>query len=207
MDKKEHIIQKATELFSEWGFDNTSIREISQKANVNVAMVNYYFGSKIKLFESIIEYKSIYLKTKLEELLANTSLNEMDKINVIIEEYTTKILSNPHFHRVMHQELLLNTRPEMIAIIKKLFAKNFQIIKGILEDGMKKDIFRRVDPALIISTLFGTINHFMQNTILFDLEDAGATDFQNDETLSKRVVNHLQQLMQAYLLKDNKTKE
>ncbi|MEO5996479.1 MAG: TetR/AcrR family transcriptional regulator [Chitinophagaceae bacterium] len=207
MDKKEHIIQKAIELFSEWGFDNTTIREISQKANVNVAMINYYFGSKIKLFESIIEYKSTYLKTKLEELQANVSLNEMDKINVIIEEYTTKILSNPRFHKVMHQELLLKTRPDLIAIIKKLFDNNYKIIKRILEDGIEKNIFRTVDPSLTISTMFGTINHFMQNSILFDLEDAGVTDFQNDEMLRKRLVNHLQQLMKAHLLKDNKTKE
>src|ERR1700712_442062 len=151
MDKREHIIQKAIELFSEGGFDNTSIRDISQKACVNVAMVNYYFGSKKELFKAIIEFKSTYLKTRLEELLTDTSLNEMEKINVIIDEYATRILSHPHFHRVMHQELLLNTRPEMNEIIRELFTKNFQIIKKIIEEGMKKNLFQKVDADLTIS--------------------------------------------------------
>lgn len=200
MDKREHIIQKAIELFSEFGFDNTTIREISTAAKVNVAMVNYYFGSKMKLFEAIVEYKSTFLKARLEELQANTSLNEMEKIMVIIEEYATRILSNPHFHRVMHQELLLNTRPAMNAIIKKLFTKNFQIIKRILEDGMQKNLFRTIDTDLTISTLFGTINHFMQNVIYPGVQE-GENDSQNIIGLRERLISHLQDIMKAHLLK------
>ena len=204
MDKREHIIQQAIELFSEYGFDNTSIREISNRAQVNVAMVNYYFGSKLKLFEAIMEYKSNYLKTRLEELQANADLNEMEKIKVIIDEYATRILSNPHFHRVMHQELLLKTRPDNIAIIKKLFTRNFQIITNILEEGIRKNIFRDVDPQLTIATLFGTINHFMQNADAFgkqETEEKEKTAGQK-EVLRTRLINHLHELMEAHLLKD-----
>ncbi|MEP6684170.1 MAG: TetR family transcriptional regulator, partial [Parafilimonas sp.] len=53
-DKKQHIIETTLHLFAEKGFEGTSIREIAEKASVNVAMVNYYFGSKEKLFEKII---------------------------------------------------------------------------------------------------------------------------------------------------------
>ena len=47
-DKKEHIINHAVELFAEKGFEGTSIRDLAARAEVNVAMVNYYFGSKEK---------------------------------------------------------------------------------------------------------------------------------------------------------------
>lgn len=203
MDKREHIIQKTIELFSENGFDNTSIREISNRAQVNVAMVNYYFGSKLKLFEAIMEYKSNYLKTRLEELQANTDLDEMEKIKVIIDEYATRILSNPHFHRVMHQELLLKTRPDNIAIIKKLFAKNYQIIRNILEEGIRKKIFRDVDSQLTISTLFGTINHYMQNAEVLGIQEGEKKEETtgHNEILRARLIDHLHSLMQAHLLK------
>ena len=204
MDKKEHIILKAIELFAEGGFDNTSIRDISQKASVNVAMVNYYFGSKNKLFEAIIEYKSSYLKTRLEELLTDTTMNEMQKINVIIDEYASRILANPHFHRVLHQELLLNTRPEVNELIRKLFTNSFQIIKKILEEGMNKQLFRQIDPDLTISSLFGTINHYMQTSNLNrGKEEKGNT--QQNELFRNRLVSHLQQMMEAHLLMDNNT--
>ena len=57
-DKREQIIETTLQLFAEKGFEGTSIRDIAEKASVNVAMVNYYFGSKEKLFEKIIEHKA-----------------------------------------------------------------------------------------------------------------------------------------------------
>ena len=61
MDKREKIIQSATELFIKQGFEGTSVREIATDADVNVALINYYFGSKEKLFESVVEYRLLSL--------------------------------------------------------------------------------------------------------------------------------------------------
>ena len=79
MDKKTHIMHHALELFAGNGFDGTSIRDIATRAEVNVAMVNYYFGSKDKLFESAVTYKAGNIKGILEELAGNTQLSEMEK--------------------------------------------------------------------------------------------------------------------------------
>ena len=62
MAKKETIIESALQLFSTKGFEGTSVREIAADAGVNVAMINYYFGSKEKLFESVVEYRASFLK-------------------------------------------------------------------------------------------------------------------------------------------------
>ena len=40
------ILQTAAELFAEQGYKATSVRKICEAAQVNVAMVNYYFHSK-----------------------------------------------------------------------------------------------------------------------------------------------------------------
>ena len=53
MEKKEtaksRIIEASRALFSEVGFESTSVREIAKKASVNLASINYYFKSKKKL--------------------------------------------------------------------------------------------------------------------------------------------------------------
>ena len=74
IDKKTHIIDAAVELFAEKGFEGTSIRDIATKANVNLAMINYYFGSKEKLFECMVEQKAAYTKDILEEIVNNEKL-------------------------------------------------------------------------------------------------------------------------------------
>ena len=58
ISKKDQIIDKAIKLFGEKGFDNTTIRELCQEAGINIAMINYYFGSKEKLFEAMVERKT-----------------------------------------------------------------------------------------------------------------------------------------------------
>ena len=47
-EKQLEILQVAEQLFAEEGFDGTSVRDIAKKANVNIAMISYYFGSKEK---------------------------------------------------------------------------------------------------------------------------------------------------------------
>ncbi len=67
-DKKEHILTVAEQLFGDKGFDGTSVRDIAHGADVNLAMISYYFGSKEKLLEALIEYRVGSSYGFLEEL-------------------------------------------------------------------------------------------------------------------------------------------
>ena len=57
ISKEENILFAAEKLFAEHGFQGTSTREISKAANVNISMISYYFGSKEKLYEKLVEYR------------------------------------------------------------------------------------------------------------------------------------------------------
>ena len=59
MTKREQILEVAEELIAENGFSGTSVRALAAKAGINVAMISYYFGSKEKLFEALVEYLSL----------------------------------------------------------------------------------------------------------------------------------------------------
>ncbi len=51
---KDRILDAAEALFMEHGFEATSLRLITQAAGVNLAAVNYHFGSKEELFEAVL---------------------------------------------------------------------------------------------------------------------------------------------------------
>jgi AcrR family transcriptional regulator len=201
-DKKEHIMNAAIELFAEKGFEGTSIRDLATRADVNVAMVNYYFGSKDKLFEALVEYKASYMRGKLDEIEADTQLTELEKVDLIIENYVAKILSNPSFHRVLYQELLMGERGAMHDNIVKIFSRNTQTLRNIIEQGMKKKIFKKVDPELTMATLIGTINQVMLSrsmcTMLMN-KDKTFNPY-TDTAFRDRLIKHLKQIVHAYLL-------
>jgi AcrR family transcriptional regulator len=52
-DVRKRLLDAAEKLFSERGFDNTSVRDITAEAKCNVAAVNYHFGNKEKLYADV----------------------------------------------------------------------------------------------------------------------------------------------------------
>lgn len=201
-DKKQHIINAAVELFAEKGFEGSSIRDLAAKANVNVAMVNYYFGSKDKLFETIVEYRASFMRGKLDEIEADKTMTEIEKIDAIIENYVEKILSQPYFHRVLYQELLKADREEMQKNIISIFFRNTQTLRKIIEQGIRKKVFKKVDPELTMATLIGTINQVMLSKALcVMLVDKGENfNPHTDHSFKNRLIKHLKQIMHDYLL-------
>ena len=81
-EKQVEILQVAEQLFAEVGFDGTSIRDIAQKANINIAMISYYFGSKEKLLESLVLHRISAMSLQLENLLQE-NLSPIQKWNVM----------------------------------------------------------------------------------------------------------------------------
>ena len=51
---RERILDSAEELFAQHGFQKVSLRAITGRAGVNVALVNYYFGNKISLLNAVL---------------------------------------------------------------------------------------------------------------------------------------------------------
>lgn len=202
MDKREQIIEAATELFAVKGFEATSIRELAAKAEVNIAMINYYFGSKDKLFEAMVVHKASFMRGKLAEIAADKTTTDIDKINLIIEGYVERILSQPNFHRIVHQELLVNQRQNMHEHIVGSFVNNTKIVKSIIESGIKKKVFKKVDTELIIASIIGTINQVMLSKAMCSMlmDDSKDIDPYTSPVLKKRLINHIKQMMHSYLL-------
>lgn len=54
LSTKQRILGAAELLFAEQGFDGTSLRRVTSTAGVNLAAVNYHFGSKDRLVEEVL---------------------------------------------------------------------------------------------------------------------------------------------------------
>ena len=61
-DTKTRILDAAEKLFAERGFSETSLRLITSKAEVNLASVNYHFGSKKELIRAVLaRYLDVFM--------------------------------------------------------------------------------------------------------------------------------------------------
>ena len=68
-DTRQRILDVAEELFTEQGFDATTLRQITGAAEVNLAAVNYHFGSKEELIREVFRRRLTMLnQQRLQEL-------------------------------------------------------------------------------------------------------------------------------------------
>lgn len=144
IDTQEKIINSATELFLEKGYDRTSVREIASKAKINISLMNYYFRSKEILFETIINLLIGKLSGSLREILdSDLELNE--KITQYVNKYIDMLISNPLL--VSFILAVLNRNPEKLTKLKvtdNLY--NTETFKNQLKDEYEKGNIRKTDP-------------------------------------------------------------
>src|SRR5215471_3678565 len=100
-EKQVQIMEAAEKLFSAQGFDGTSVRDISEKADVNLAMISYYFGSKEKLLEALFTYRSETSVLKVESMLQDKASSPLQKVYHLIDYYIDKIQNQTCFHKIM----------------------------------------------------------------------------------------------------------
>jgi AcrR family transcriptional regulator len=80
---KEKIIAVASELFSRFGYVGTSIRDIASQSGVNVASINYHFGSKGNLYWATVDEKHKWLDQGIQEICEHAD----DIGDVIVKAY------------------------------------------------------------------------------------------------------------------------
>jgi AcrR family transcriptional regulator len=200
-EKREHILTVAEELFGEKGFDGTSVRDIAHSAGVNLAMISYYFGSKEKLLESLIEYRASSAYIILEELNKDETLSPWDKIRRVVDFYVDKVLDNMRFHNIMYQQSVSAHSEEIRNLVISIKMRNLELIKKIITDGQQKKLFREVDIQLTIGTIMGTITAYTQSRAygcrILDIDYANEDAYRIQ--LAPRLKAHLKKVLRAHL--------
>ncbi|BAJ02292.1 TetR/AcrR family transcriptional regulator [Shewanella violacea] len=92
-DTKTRILDAAEKLFAERGFSETSLRLITSKAEVNLASVNYHFGSKKELIRAVLaRYLDVFMPAASSEILALQSRDKDASLNDIFSTLVKPLL-------------------------------------------------------------------------------------------------------------------
>lgn len=92
---EEKIKEAARKVFTQKGFAATRTRDIAEEAGLNLALLNYYFRSKEKLFEIIMKEKMQQLFGIISPILNDDTLTIEKKIDQLIAQYIDMLLQNP----------------------------------------------------------------------------------------------------------------
>ncbi|MFA6787957.1 MAG: TetR family transcriptional regulator, partial [Bacteroidales bacterium] len=135
---EEKIKEAARTIFHRKGYAATRTRDIAEEANINLALLNYYFRSKKKLFDIImLETVSEFFQSMIPVLNdENSSLDQ--KVKLITSNYIGFITEGPNLPIFMLSEIrynvdgLLEKLPIKPLVMNSIFLKQYQeaVTKG-----------------------------------------------------------------------------
>ncbi len=101
---KERLLSAARALFSQKGFDGTSVREIARAAGANAAAVSYYFGGKEGLYRAVLEGIWAELERHFGTVMSRDR-SPMERIEGFVRGLFAFHAANPSLIRFINREM------------------------------------------------------------------------------------------------------
>src|SRR5690625_3364416 len=107
---KQKVIQAESLLFFQKGFHGTTVRDIADKASVNVSLISYYFKGKQGLLENAVTgYYEEYLKLIKNTLQKVDGHSDLDKLKHVIYAIIHYKQNHYQLSCFIHRELSLDS--------------------------------------------------------------------------------------------------
>lgn len=159
LSTEEKIKAAAKKLFTQKGFAATKTRDIAEEAGINLALLNYYFRSKEKLFELVMKENVQLLLGVMIEKINNNPLPFEEQLDFIVSNYIDMLLENPGLPFFVLNLLQSGNLPDgdhgdpLFKNIEKMRNSFLHNIKAAMEKGEIK----HVHPLHIIANLMGML--------------------------------------------------
>lgn len=197
--KQIQILEVAEKLFAENGFDGTSVRQIAKKAGVNVAMISYYFGSKVKMLEALLLYRISDFKIELEQTITN-EMDSHEKIDAFVQIVISRVHRNRRTHKIVNFEHAKESRQIDFDSYIDQKKENYEIVERFVRNGQDQGIFsKNVTIPLLIPTILGTYFHFYNNKKFFQTVHDLPNQDVIDTYVQQILIPHIQQTLKALL--------
>jgi AcrR family transcriptional regulator len=151
---EEKILAAAKQVFLRDGYHGARMEAIAKEADVNKALLHYYFRSKDKLFEQIFQQLKGGLLPRVSEVF-KSDLPLFDKIRLFVSDYIDLLLENPYVPLFLVNEI--NKNPEKFMQTSGVFEKVQSFIPYFivqLQDEIEKGNIRPIHPMhLLMNTM------------------------------------------------------
>ena len=192
-DFRTRLLDAATPLFAEKGFNGVSVREIARDAGVNVSLISYYFGGKEGLYAAVLGEQ--FAVVERAGNIARTDADPLRKFELYVRATVARYRQNPYLPRFYTSELT-NPTPCFATIVKPAIQGLVRMLQEAFTDGLSHDQFRPgLDPTDTAIALAGMINFY------FLLEPATGELVDHSPGRDEELIRHIMDIFTKGVLK------
>jgi len=155
LDIKIQIIEKAALIFSQNGYEKTSMNQIAAAVEMAKSSLYYYFESKNEIFKKVVEYEANELNGKISQALENQS-NPLDKIRIYVLSRLHYFMNYPNLYKALKSERLQSI--DFIKDFRHSYYQNeIEQFKTIIDEGVTTNLFSIYDSELAATAIITAI--------------------------------------------------
>jgi AcrR family transcriptional regulator len=150
---KERILTAAEALFAQRGFEGASLRQLTAAAGVNLAAVNYHFGSKDHLVEQVFKRRLDQLSTRRLAALKQITGQQETTLEDVLSAFIRPALDLSHDGGGLFMRVLARAFAEHDDSLRKFLSENYGHVMRqftaefarLLPDLSKEELYWRID--------------------------------------------------------------
>jgi AcrR family transcriptional regulator len=161
VDTKSKIFHVAAKLIAQKGYNAVSMREISEQSGVSKPMIYYYFESKEKLYESLMDTGLAYNENQIQEIMTSAESTK-DKLTGLFKLQFEQCLKFPEFVKFfLYMFVKIEDTPLGERLRQEESRRKHGLVK-LIQEGIRRGEFGvNVKPEIAVEMIIGTITHFM----------------------------------------------
>ena len=150
---RDRLIEAATALAIERGFDAAGIREIADRAGVSSGMISYYFGDRRGLYEAMFERATGRLSDELSAALSTLPAGA-DAIETMIRLHSAALAADPGLPQLLAREVLAQQGNLRSAFAETVGDGPLKLMLEAIEEAIERGVLRSdLDPALCVLSI------------------------------------------------------
>jgi len=181
------ILNAAKAVFYKKGLAAARMQEIADEANINKAMLHYYYRNKQQLFEAVFLQAFGELAPLLNTIL-NSDKSVFDKIEDFVEGYISYVAENPYLPTFIIQEMNIN--PQFgHSFFSDHITPDTAAFEAQIAKEIKRGIIKPIDPKQLLLNLISlTAFPFVGRGLVKGILNLDETAFQIQMEIRKKQI-------------------
>jgi len=199
----DKIINCATKLFAQFGYDGTIMDDLAEQCGVNKASIYYHHKDKATLYDHVLTA----LFTPIAESMTAAVEAESDPLRMLeqhIKTFASANVEQPYFTAIVMRELATGgrTMPEQA---KAQMQRIPALLRKILGAGIEQNKFKPADPLILHFMIVGAINLFVASIPLRDsLAASNSTQSMRGSNIDAAAEQVYQTIIASVLIEPNR---
>jgi AcrR family transcriptional regulator len=133
-ETRRRLIEAAGEVFAEHGFQNATIRQICDRADANVAAVNYHFRDKAELYEAVLRYSHCAAEAAYATAKLSVEAPAPERLAGYVRTTMSRILDEgrPAWHGKLMSREMTEPTAGLDSLVRDVFRTRFKELFGIV---------------------------------------------------------------------------